>query len=129
MSSSQIYSSQVKSHKSFLSKSQKFATRVRLESTINAIIEDILVHRSCSWFCCGAFVGPAKFVHGTYPTCEALAVSPQNPRGDSWDPVPASQFTRRATFRTRGGLELLVAGAVLHISSCRLYHEYLLQVA
>ena len=47
-----------------------------------------------------------------YPACEALAVSPQNPCGDSWGPVPASQFTRGAPFRTRGGLELLAAGSV-----------------
>ena len=92
--------------------SQKLVTGVRLESTINAVIEGIHVHRSVKLFLvllrlAGASWGPAKFVHGTYPACEALAVSPQNPRGDSWGPVPASQFTRGAPFCTRGGLELL----------------------
>ena len=50
MSSSQIYSSQ----ESFLSKSsqesQKLVTGVRLESTINAVIEGIHVHRSVKLF-------------------------------------------------------------------------------
>ena len=120
MSSSQIYSSQVKSHScpsqvKSSQESQKLVTGVRLESTINAVIEGIHVHRSVKLFLVllrGASWGPAKFVHGTYPACEALAVSPQNPCGDSWGPVPASQFTRGAPFRTRGGLELLAAGSV-----------------
>ena len=95
--------------------SQKLVTGVRLESTINAVIEGIHVHRSVKLFLVllrGLRGAPAKFVHGTYPACEALAVSPQNPCGDSWGPVPASQFTRGAPFRTRGGLELLAAGSV-----------------
>ena len=55
MSSSQIYSSQVKSHScpsqvKSSQESQKLVTGVRLESTINAVIEGIHVHRSVKLF-------------------------------------------------------------------------------
>ena len=111
MSSSQIYSSQVTSKV----KSQKLATQVRLESTINAVIEGIHVHRSVKLFLVllrGLRGAPQSLSTARTPHAKPSLVSPQNPRGDSWGPVPSSQFTRGASFRTRGGLELLVVGAV-----------------
>ena len=76
MSSSQIYSSQVKSSH----KSQKLAIGVRLESTINAVIEGIHVHRSVKLFLVllrGLRGAPAKFVHGMYPACESPRYVPR----------------------------------------------------
>ena len=70
-------------------KLQKLATQVGLESTINPVIEGIYVHRSVKLFLVllrGASCGPAKFVHGTYPACKALAVSLQNPCGVLYPP-------------------------------------------
>ena len=59
MSSSQIYSSQVTSHFCPSRKSQKLVTPVRLESTINAVIGGIHVHRSVKFLVLSW--GPAKF--------------------------------------------------------------------
>ena len=71
----------------------------------HVIIDGIHVHPSVN-LSLVLLRGLAKLVHGTYTAYEAFAVSPQNPCGDS-------QFTRGAPFRTRGGLELLVAGTVV----------------
>ena len=65
-------------------KSQKLTTEVRLESTINAVIRRHSCSPKCKvvlGFVVGPSWGPAKFVHGTYSACKALAVSPQNPCG------------------------------------------------
>ena len=105
----QVKFTQVKSSR----KSQKLVTPVRLESTINTVIEGIHVHRCVKLFLVLLHgLRGAKFVHGMYPACEALAGSQHNPRRDLWGLVPALQFTRWASFRTRGGLELLVASDV-----------------
>ena len=95
--------------------SQKLVTGVRLESTINAAIEGIHVHRSVKLFLVllrGLRGAPQSLSTARTPHARPSLCPRKIPAGTRGAPVPASQFTRGAPFRTRGGLELLAAGSV-----------------
>ena len=120
------------SQESFLSKSsqesQKLVTGVRLESTINTVIEGIHVHRSVKLFLVllrGLRGAPQSLATARTPHARPSLCPRKIPAGTRGGPVPASQFTRGASFRTRGGLELLAAGSVYDTINTKYHTHYL----
>ena len=92
-------------------KSQKLVTGVRLESTINAVIEGICVHRSVKLFLVllrGHRGAPQSLSMARTPHARPSLCPRKIPAGTRGVPYPP----RGASYCTRGGLELLVAGTV-----------------